>query len=164
MYQQPSQNWCRTSLLMLIIHLWRNQRRTGFHLSACNFKSSGGSKLWKRIVSVSRKSIICFTWTKTNRTTVYLIWPNSPTWVCLVVVDYLDKCSPDHSHASKKENIIFSAFLPAVYAQYTFLPSRWSNVILTTCESNITSFWDLHSLATAWAMNSFWIWRIDKHW
>ena len=49
-------------LACLIFYLWRNQSSNGFHFRAWSSSNSGGSTQWKRIVSVSRKSKICFTW------------------------------------------------------------------------------------------------------
>ena len=60
-------------------YLSRNQSSTGFHFCAWSSNSSGGSTQWKRIVSVSKKSIICFTWTQQRWMIHSLFWSLSLT-------------------------------------------------------------------------------------
>ena len=99
-------------LACLIFYLWRNQSSTGFHFWAWSSSNSGGSTQWKRIVSVSRKSKICFTWIQQRRCIISCLvcWSlTSPAWAYRVVVDCLDMCSPGHSCASIAKVIIRSS-------------------------------------------------------
>ena len=104
---------CRHNRMLFLFdnHLWRNQSSTGFHFWAWSSSSSGGSTQWKRIVSVSKKSIICFTWMQQRcMISCLVLWSlTSPVWAYLVVADCLDMCSPAHSCASEAKVIVESS-------------------------------------------------------